>query len=164
MLSCSKEHEPIEQVKSVDESLLFEQSVLIGPIIQNETGALSVELKNYNPEYTLKAAYSFNSVVFIDDGKFSDEIAGDNIYTSVKKGEIISSITHKKTEDDGWKVGKDFRYHKSLDTSKGLTISCEFRHDECPPKDERSSDIIESDWGTGWGCFYLENCTIEIEF
>lgn len=166
MLSCSEEQEKINLVQSIDESLLFEQSVLMGPLTgvngnssKGDASPLTIELKNYNSEFTLNAAYNFNGMTYNDDGLYLDEIAGDGVYTSLKEGIIVSTESSKSETLDGWKISKKFQYNDILESSK-LTIKCDFHHDACPS----GGGFWDSDWGTGWGCFYFENCSIEAEF
>ena len=70
-----------------------------------------IELKNFNPHFKLSTQYKIKGVKYTDDGMFEDKIAGDGIYTAIKKITLkkMKSFTESKLN-----FGPEFKFTENL--------------------------------------------------
>lgn len=175
--ACSKNDASDLETQNMD-SEKFLQSVAFNLSLDNTKSnklsensnkkIINLKINNFNPNLTLEKAYIFNGVTFNDDGKYNDQIAGDNIYTSVQ--EVNVDIKKGKNLKNNITITDDsFAYNNELNSMKGGSVdgsagvSCGISHGDCPS----DGGFWDSDWGTGWGCFGLkDDCvgTIELSF
>ena len=152
-ISCSKNCEELNTNLDMKQ---FEESVLISPFETIEINKLKiaiVSLKNFNDEYSLKPAYTFSGIIFNDDGKYNDKIAGDNIYTSVQ-----NIVELNEPQSIGWKMSENFKFKDDLLKQKIFPIGCKVRRVPCP----EDGGFWDSDWRTGWGCVDFYDCSFSI--
>jgi hypothetical protein len=142
---------------AANDAKLFEESVALKTTEnvnlngRTDKVALTYEAINYNDEYQLKAALIINGHAYSDDGKYNDEVAGDNIYTSVDLFEASSE--DKNSKETTWGVSDKFKYKEQFLQERGFTIKCKVRHVPCS-----GESFWSSDWGTGWGCLEFYDC------
>lgn len=148
---------------AANDAKLFEESVALKTTEnvnlngRTDKVALTYEAINYNDEYQLKAALIINEHAYSDDGKYNDEVAGDNIYTSVDLFEVSSEDEKLKTISLG--ISKNFKYKEQLLQQKWFTLTCDVEIVDCP----EDGGFWDSDWGTGMGCLKISNCKATID-
>lgn len=134
----------------------FEESVAVSILKTAEKSKGSkvpvrLKLTDYSGLDILHPVYRFNGFEFSDTGKFNDEIAGDGIYTSV---ELIGYNDEKSSAKAGIFLSDNFKYRDQLPANK--IFDCKIEHVPCPA----DGGLVDSDWGTGWGCFKFSDCRI----
>jgi len=173
--ACSEDN--TENINN-DTNNSFEKSIAIldtnskveGKTSKSNLEALTIELINFNEDYSLNEAYKINDIEFNDNGLFNDAIAGDGIYTSV---ELFDPLENKSKEaGDKLSYSENFAFTEDLKKELrsryegkrdvGISVSCDIVTRPCPQTTWYNTCYF-SDECT---CVYLENCTgtVSIEF
>jgi hypothetical protein len=134
---CSKDNESASELQS-NHMARFEESVVLktSPTVIKKLSTSknlsatesysAFKIQNYDEEFILRNVYVIDGVDYVDTGDFSDEIAGDGIYTSLKPETTISSekiFETKIIKSDKFKFNNKFLASKAA----GGEIGCKMR-------------------------------------
>lgn len=166
MTGCSKESGNTSDLES-NHMARFEESVLLKTSSPVNKGSISskgessnesysvFKIENFDSTFVLHKAYVIDGVDYVDTGDFSDEIAGDGVYTSLRPE--VSKALKEISEGKIVKSNK-FKFNNKLLANKlGGEIGCKMR--------------IVFGGPTSWfgnscdgGCIELYDCSFKITF
>lgn len=151
----------------------FEESVLVIQDLsvfkdkpETSEQAITINLVNFRTDRKFLPAYTINNVGYNDDGKHFDQVAGDGIFTSVKKVRYTGDEAGKKTH---YVNASTFKYTPALDayyqknnidtSSSRIGITCKIRTFQCPEQHW---------WDTCWPlsspctCIEFYDCVLDL--
>jgi len=179
LIACNKQDTNISE-----QELGFEESVAIIQYginsdkyktwnKQNEEPAI-IEIKNFNPDFTIQSQYYIDGIQYTDDGSFNDEIPNDGYYTSIKKYPIDDLKSFFQNNDalnksDAFMFNKELnsyllvKYGKSVSKNKStnvIELTCKVRLAQCP-----ETDWWNSCWPLSSPCTCVEyyDCEVKVE-
>lgn len=91
--------------------LIHQNDMNTAKLLENKYAKL--EIKNFNPDFSLIDEYVIDGVKYTDNGEFNDEIAGDNVYTSINKTDI-SHLLKNVNDSDVVNFSPNFRFKSEL--------------------------------------------------
>ncbi len=133
---------------------------------KNFKTAVTMQLVNFRSDRKFLPVYTINGVGFNDDGKHNDQIAGDGIFTSVKKVTYTGVEAGKKKH---YVNAPEFKYNTALTSyysknnvntsSKNIGLNCKIRFITCP-----ETHWWDSCWPLSSPCTCVEffDCEINI--
>jgi hypothetical protein len=166
MTGCSKDSGDTLDLEN-NHMARFEESVLLKTLPPVNQGSLkskgissneiynAFKIENFDSNFVLRKVYVIDGIDYVDTGDFSDEIAGDGVYTSFKPQ--ISTTTKEISKSKIVKSDK-FKFNNELLANKlGGEIGCKMRivHDG------------ESSWfgnSCAGGCIELYDCSFRLRF
>jgi len=105
-----------------------------------------VELKDFSGKLSLNEQYTIGKIVYSDNGKYQDEIAGDGIYTSIQSYRVLNKDDNPDVFDytlinisDSFKYKDELESYISNEKSQKTTMGkikvkfgCKVRTITCP--------------------------------
>ncbi len=124
----------------------------------NNESPLIIEIISFSDDYTLSPVYKIEGIEYCDNGLFNDEIAGDNVYTSVdffsNTGLKSTQIVYHKSESLIYQEELDQYLGKRL---KKFKFGCDVRLAKCPNTNWLNTSLF------GEPCIEFTNCYFEVE-
>ncbi|NNK72799.1 MAG: hypothetical protein HKO94_06375 [Flavobacteriaceae bacterium] len=155
-------------VDHYDDSVIFIQDLnQIRARSSQGKQALTITIVNFDNRFKLLPAYRIGDVEYCDNGQYNDVVAGDGIFTSVKKFNVNLG---KSTNGIEVSKGTEFKYEKEMQAllntkfndqrSSGIKFSCKVRTITCP-----ETNWWNSCWPLSSPCTCLDfyDCELELE-
>ena len=129
--------------------------------------ALTITIVNFDNRFKLLPAYLIDGIEYCDNGQYNDAVAGDGIFTSVKKFNITLGKSATGIEVA---KGEDFKYEKEMQAflssefkdqrGVGIGFSCKVRTITCP-----ETNWWNSCWPLSSPCTCIEfyDCEVGLE-
>lgn len=135
------------------ESVVFIRDFTAFQEKSSKSKPITIEIVNYHPSKKLLPAYMIDGIEYNDNGKFNDEIAGDGVFTSVKKV-VVKGLT--KDVSLKYSAATSFKYQSE---SRGISFGCKVRTVTCP-----ETNWWNSCWPVSSPCTCVEfyDCEFEI--